>query len=81
MKCDNRIQEDHVTAFCMLLTRLAWLNRLTDLHLKFGWNLERISRIVNTLLKFIYDTCKHLLQFNTIRLTPEKLVIFTVAIQ
>lgn len=80
-KCDNRIQEDRVTALCMLLARHLWSHRLANLQPKFGWKPERISCIVTTILKFIYDTCKHLLHFDAARLTPEKLVTFTVAIQ
>lgn len=81
VQSDNRIFEDKITALCMLLARLAWPNRLSDLNLKFGWKPERVSRTVNTLLRFIYDTWKHLLVFDFQRLTPQKLCSFTRVIQ
>lgn len=81
VKSDNRIVEDKITALCMLLARLAWPNRLADLHLKFGWKPERVSRTVNFLLRFIYDTWKHLLVFDIQRLSPERLASFTVAVR
>lgn len=77
---DNRVCETKVTALCMLLARLAWPNRLVDMHLKFGWKPERVSRIVNTLLKFIYETWQHFLTFDLHRLTPEWLAAFTVLV-
>ncbi|RPB12404.1 hypothetical protein P167DRAFT_588521 [Morchella conica CCBAS932] len=68
---DNHIFEDGITALCMLLARLSWPNRLADLYLKFDWKPERVSRI----------RWKHLLVFDVERLTPERLVTFTIAIQ
>ncbi|KAH0606104.1 uncharacterized protein H6S33_003765 [Morchella sextelata] len=81
IQSDNFIFEDKITALCMLLAQLACPNHLSDLHLKFGRKPERVSRTVNTLLRFIYDTWKHLLVFDFQRLTPQKLYLFTRVIQ
>jgi len=65
----------------MLLARLAWPHRLSDMHLQVGWNPERVSRITNTLLHFIFDRWKHLLHFDSERLTPERLAMYSIAIK
>jgi len=65
----------------MLLARLAWPHRLSDMHLQFGWKPERVSRITNTLLHFIFDRWKHLLHFDSERLTPERLAMYSIAIK
>lgn len=81
IECENQIFETNITALCMLLARLSWPNRLSDLHIKFGWKPERVSRTVNTLLVWIHDRWKHLLVFDAERLTPERLVLFTNSIR
>jgi hypothetical protein len=78
---DNRIKEEKLQALCMLLVRLAYPSRLSDLHLQFGWKPERTSRICNTLLKYIYDKWKHLLFFDQHLLSPERLASYTIAIR
>jgi len=48
VSANNLIVEDSRTALCMLLARLAYPNRLSDMAMKFGWSVERISRISTT---------------------------------
>lgn len=79
--CDNGIYKPDGVAFCILLARLSWPNRLSDLYLEFGWKPERVSRIMNTLLRYIFDLWKDLLSFDPERLTPTRLAMYTVAIR
>ena len=64
----------------MLLNRLAYPNRYADQALKFGWRPERISEITNHLLDYIVQKWKHLLEFDTHRLTREELLEYAQAI-
>lgn len=80
VRSDNGIVEDSLTALCMLLAHFAWPNRLSDLHVKFGWKPEMVSRTINTLLSIIHDRWKHLLVFDEQCLTPERLTAYTIAI-
>lgn len=81
IRADNRITEDPRTALCMLLARLAYPNRLCDLALKFGWSVERVSRISTETQRIIHDRWEHLLCWDAERLTPERLVKYAQAIQ
>lgn len=45
IKASNGIKEKSDIALCMLLARLTYSNRYTDLRLKFGWEITRVSRI------------------------------------
>ncbi|RPA93314.1 hypothetical protein L873DRAFT_1854457 [Choiromyces venosus 120613-1] len=65
----------------MLLARLAYPNRLSDLALKFGWPVEHISRISTTVQSLLHDKWKHLLEWDTVRLTPEKLLQYAQAVK
>ncbi|KAF7334095.1 hypothetical protein MVEN_02315300 [Mycena venus] len=60
---ENHIQEDRVTALCMLLRRLAYPCRLVDMEREFGWEASRVSSIS--------------FRFDPHRLTPHKLAEFT----
>lgn len=64
----------------MLLARLTSPERLADIHLKFGWEPERVSYITSKTMEIIYHKWKHLLQWDPIRLTPQKLDEFARAI-
>lgn len=81
VSADNKIYEPDGVALCMLLARLAWPHRLADMHLEFDWKPERVSRITNTLLRWIYDHWHHLLGFDSERLTPERLAMYSMAIK
>ena len=73
--------EDRQTALCMLLARLAYPNGLSDMAMKFGWSVERISRISTTVQSFIHSKWKHLLEWDHVRLTPEKLAQYARTIE
>ncbi|RPB00188.1 hypothetical protein L873DRAFT_1901969 [Choiromyces venosus 120613-1] len=81
IRADNHIIEDSRTGLCMLLARLAYPNRLSNLAMKFGWSIEHISRISTTIQSFLHSKWKHLLEWDVIRLTPEKLAQYTHAIE
>ena len=81
IKADNRIVEDSRTGLCMLLARLAYPNRLSDLAMKFGWSVERISRISTTVQSFLHSRWKHLLEWDEVRLTPAKLFQYADAVR
>lgn len=77
---ENKIVEDNVTALCMLLRRLAYPSRLKDMQLQFGWEGSRVSRITRSLMSYILDRWRHLLLFDSARLSPETLQRFADAI-
>ena len=60
----------------MLLQRLAYPSRLSDIYMQFGWERTRFSRITRATAAALYDRWKHLLRFDPSRLTPEKLGYF-----
>jgi len=81
IRADNRITEDSCTALCMLLARLAYPNRLCDHALKFGWPVERVSRISTATQTIIHDRWHHLLCWDGECLTPERLVKYAHVIE
>jgi len=81
VRADNQIIEDRRTALCMLLGRLAYPNRLSDMAMKFGWSVERISRISTTILSIIHEMWKHLLKWDHQRLTPARLLQYAQTIE
>lgn len=66
IQADNRITEDSRTALCMLLAQLAYPNRLCDLALKFGWPVERVSRISTATQTMIHERWQHLLHSDAV---------------
>ncbi|KAG0133619.1 hypothetical protein HOY82DRAFT_604264 [Tuber indicum] len=81
IRADNRITEDPRTALCMLLDRLAYPNRLCDLAQKFGWPVERVSRISTATQTIIHNKWSHLLDWDVHRLTPERLAKYAYIIE
>ena len=69
----NGIKTDAVTALCMLLRRLSYPNRHANCYLMFGWRPERMSRIVDSTLTFIYSRWRFLLEWNLQLLSPIRL--------
>ena len=65
----------------MLLGCLAYLNRLSDLAMKFGWSVERISHISTTVQFIIHERWKHLLEWDQERLTPARLLEYAQMIE
>ena len=68
----NRITEDALSAMCMLLTRLHYPTRLSNIHNHWGWSPERAPYISSAVLSYIHDRWKHLLVWDHARLTPTK---------
>ncbi|KIJ43670.1 hypothetical protein M422DRAFT_169591 [Sphaerobolus stellatus SS14] len=60
----------------MLLRRLAYPTRLSDVEMQFGWERSRFSRITQQTAMYIWTRWKHLLRFDPTRLTREKLAFF-----
>ncbi|KAJ3534442.1 hypothetical protein NMY22_g6924 [Coprinellus aureogranulatus] len=82
IKCpQSKNEEDRVTALCMLLRRLSYPLRLADVELLLGWEKTRFSRMTRLVASIIFKRWKHLLRFNPVRLTPEKLAEFGRAIK
>lgn len=73
--------EDRRTALFMLLAPLAYPNRLSDLAMKFGWPVERVSHMSTLVQQLIHERWKHLLDWDPICLTPEKLAQYTYTIE
>jgi hypothetical protein len=81
IKCSqSNIEEDRVTALCMLLRRLAYPTRLVDVEIQLGWERFRFSRITRHVALAMFDRWKHLLRFDPTHLTPKKLAQFGAAI-
>lgn len=80
VRCDNDIKVDSMTALAMLLRRLAYPARLVDIELGFGWEATRFSRITRTLAYYIVRRWRHILKFDSRRLTPHRLATFAQAI-
>ncbi|EJD36683.1 hypothetical protein AURDEDRAFT_73974 [Auricularia subglabra TFB-10046 SS5] len=64
-------------AFLMLLRRLSEPARLCDIEMMFGWERSRVSRMATTTARLIYERWHHLLEGDTRRLTPTKLLHFS----
>lgn len=79
--CENGVTEDEMTSLAMLCKRLSWPLWLCDLELTFEWECSHLSRITNYLTTYIFDWWKHLLQWDSTRLTPAMLSHFPQAIQ
>jgi len=80
MITENRLRVPIEEAFCILLRRLAYPNRLKDLERTFGRNYSSISRVANELLDIIFARWEHIVNFDQNRLTPQKLIQFADAI-
>lgn len=78
--CLNGVVEDCITALCMLLRRLTYPARSCDLEITFGWEATRFSRVCCAVAIFIYKRWKHLLVFDSERLTPAKLEEFCASL-
>ncbi|KAF8600003.1 hypothetical protein BDV93DRAFT_419038, partial [Ceratobasidium sp. AG-I] len=64
----------------MLLRRLAYPARYSDISQAFGWEKSRFSRITRTLAIFIYKRWSHILYFDHYRLNPVKLAEYASAV-
>ncbi|XP_033754685.1 protein ALP1-like [Pecten maximus] len=62
IECTNRTTCSGLEGICILLRRLAYPNRLSDLYSLFGRSSTAMSFIINELLDFLHDTHGHLLR-------------------
>ena len=65
--------EDALSAMRMLLTRLHYPRRLSNIHNHWEWSPECVSYISSAVLSYIHDRWKHLLVWDHARITPTKL--------
>ncbi|KIJ23155.1 hypothetical protein M422DRAFT_196275 [Sphaerobolus stellatus SS14] len=65
----------------MLLRRLTFPIRLSDVEMQFGWERSRFSRITQLTAGFLWNRWKHLLHFDPTRLTREKLASYARVIK
>jgi len=81
-KLDQRSIVDGMEGPCMLLRRLAYPCRYSDLIHRFGRPVPVISMATNEVLDYIYDTHEHLItQWNHILLNPQAMEVYAQAIQ
>ncbi|XP_023221108.1 protein ALP1-like [Centruroides sculpturatus] len=76
--CENGSRSFGIDALCILLRRLAYPNRLDDISVLLGRSKDELSRFVHETVNIIYNSrSKLLLNINEIKLTREKLNLFS----
>ena len=81
IKCSQtNIEEDRVTALCILLRRLACPIHLVDVEMQLGWERSQFSRITHLVTLILFDRWKHLLCLDPICLNPVKIAEFGTAV-
>ena len=79
--CTQRTTCSGMEALCILLKRLAYPCRYTDMVTRFGRNPTELCLIFNTLLQFLYTTHSHRLQsWEQPFLSPESLTTYAESI-
>ena len=79
--CSQRTTCSGIEALCILLKRLAYPCRYTDMVSRFGRNPTELCLIFNTLLEFLYTTHHHRLQsWEQPFLTPDSLARYAECI-
>ena len=72
--CHQRTRADKIEGLCMVLKRLAYPCRYSDLIHRFGRAVPELSMITNAVEEFIYQNHHHrLTQWNATLLSPRKL--------
>lgn len=80
-KCDQRSECDGMEGLCMLLRRLAYPCRYSDLIARFGRPVPEICMMTNKVLNFIFENHGHrITQWNNTILNPECLEQYAEAI-
>ena len=80
-KCDQRSECDGMEGLCMLLRRLAYPCRYSDLIARFGRPVPEICMMTNKVLNFIFENHGHrIAQWNNTILNPECLEQYAEAI-
>lgn len=67
-------------ALCIFLCRMSYPNRLKDLESFFGRSYSSISSIFNHMMNYFYEKFKHLVHWDSGRLTTAKLQEYAAAI-
>ena len=79
--CSQRTTCSGLEALCILLKRLAFPCRYTDMATRFGRNPTELCLIFNTILNFVYTTHHHhLSSWEQPFLSPENLALYSAAI-
>ena len=79
--CPQRPVADGQEGLCMLLRRLAYPCRYSDMKVRFGRPIPVLSMVTNTVLEYIYNTHSHrILQWNQTILQPAQLQTYADAV-
>ncbi|KXJ26298.1 hypothetical protein AC249_AIPGENE344 [Exaiptasia diaphana] len=79
--CYQRTTADKTEGLCILLRRMSYPFRFSDMIPRFGRPVAELSMITNEVLNFIYDTHGHKIsQWNHDILDPQSLEIYADAI-
>ena len=79
--CHQRTRADKIEGLCMVLKRLAYPCRYSDLIHRFGRAVPELSMITNAVKEFIYQNHHHrLTQWNATLLSPRKLQQYADAV-
>ena len=79
--CHQRTRADKIEGLCMVLKRLAYPCRYSDLIHRFGRAVPELSMITNAVEEFIYQNHHHrLTQWNATLLSPRKLQQYADAV-
>ena len=81
MKCNQRSVFTETEGLCILLKRLAYPCRYSDLIDRFARSVQVLGRITNNIIDYIYDTHHHkITHWNNDILSPAALQIYADAI-
>ena len=79
--CHQRSVADGMEGLCMLLRRLSYPCRYSDMIARFGRPVPVMSMVTNTVLDYIYTTHSHrILQWNQTILQPAQLQLYADAV-
>ena len=79
--CHQGTRSERIEGLCMLLKRLTYPSRYSDLIPRFGRPVPLLSMISNTVLDFIYNEQGHkITQWNNSLLNPANLEVYAAAI-
>ena len=80
-RCYQRTTADKLEGLCILLRRMSFPCRYSDMIPRFGRPVPELSMITNTVINYIYDVHSHrLLEWNDNIMSPDLLDIYTDAI-
>jgi nuclease HARBI1 len=70
---ENRARISDVEALCILLNRLSYPSRLETMESTFGRSFTTLSRIINTTIDLILDSCGHVLSISSAFVNEENI--------